>query len=76
MFLSKDDNLSSSPQYLGYLILKVLEGSENKKVTIFDIVDKFKAEFGIVHYQQVLFALMFLFQADIVDFSEPYIYVK
>ncbi len=76
MFLSKDDKLKTSPVFFGYLILKELQAAKDSKVTIVDIVERIKNEFELVHYQQILFALMFLFQAGLIDFNEPYIYTK
>ena len=76
MFLSKDDKLKTSPVYFGYLILKELEHNGDSKVTILDIVDRLKSEFELVHYPQVLFAVLFLFQSGLVDFHEPYLCLR
>ena len=43
---------------------------------IYEAVDIIKSELGIVHYKQLLFALMFLYQSGVIDFAEPYIYTK
>lgn len=76
MFLSKDDKLKTSPVYFGYLILKELQEAKDSKITILDIVERIKNEFELVHYHQILFALIFLFQAGLIEFNEPYIYTK
>lgn len=74
--ISRDENIKSTSVYVGYLVLKALRRNRQRKITIFDAVETIKAERGFVHYRQLLFALMFLYSADIIDFVEPYIYRK
>ena len=35
-----------------------------------------REELGLVHYRQLVFSLVFLHEAGIIDFAEPYIYTK
>lgn len=74
--VSRDENIKSTSVYLGYLILKALKRNKHGKITIFDAVEVIKGEQNIVHYRQLLFALVFLYSANIIDFVEPYIYRK
>lgn len=76
MILSKNTKITTSPAYLGYIILKRIRKSKEEKVMIYEIVEAIKSELGIVHYRQLLFALLFLHQSGIIDFAEPYIYKK
>lgn len=74
--ITKDENIKTSPVYLGFLILRELGKKEDGKVTIYEVINKLKTELGLVHYRQVVFALIFLYMNNIVDFSNPYIYKK
>lgn len=72
--LSKDEQIKSSSIYLGYIVLKELQNSANGKISIYDLIELLRKKNGIVHYRQLLFALIFLYTSGVVDFSEPYIY--
>jgi hypothetical protein len=71
--ISKDEQIKTSVVYVGYLILKELRKHKDNKVSIFDLTDMLKKR-NIVHYRQIIFALMFLHSCGIIDFREPYIY--
>lgn len=72
--ISKDDNIKTTPIYIGYLILKILKSKRDGKVSIFEVTDKLKKDLKIIHYKQIVLALTFLYTAGIIDFTEPYIY--
>ncbi|MFA7285236.1 MAG: hypothetical protein WC011_00095 [Candidatus Paceibacterota bacterium] len=74
--INKDEKLKTSPPYLGYLILKKISKTEEKKVMLDDIFLKLKAEIGSLNYRQFMFTLIFLYQSGIIDFAEPYIYKR
>jgi|JI8StandDraft_1071087.scaffolds.fasta_scaffold58823_2 hypothetical protein len=71
--ISKDEELKASSVYIGYLILKRLNKKKDNRITIFDLVEELK-EHKVIHYRQILFALMFLHTCGVIDFVEPYIY--
>lgn len=71
--ISKDEQLKTSVVYVGYLILKQLKRSKQNKISIFEIAAALNQR-GIIHYRQILFALLFLHTCDLIDFKEPYIY--
>lgn len=71
--ISKDEQIKTSVVYVGYLILKELRKHKDNKVSIFDLTEMLKKR-EIMHYRQIIFALMFLHSCGIIDFREPYIY--
>ena len=71
--ISKDEQIKTSVVYVGYLILKELKKHSDSKVSIFDVSEMLKKR-NIVHYRQIIFALMFLHSCGVIDFKEPYIY--
>lgn len=76
MLITKDEVITSSPLYIGYLILSKLKKKEDGKITLHEVVEKLKDDIGIVHYRQFVFALIFLYQSGTIDFAEPYVYKK
>lgn len=74
MLITKDENIKTSPIYIGYLVLKVLNKSTEGKVSIFEVVNKLKKDLSIVHYKQMVYALIFLHMSGVINFSSPYIY--
>lgn len=73
-FITKDEDIKTTPVYIGYLILKLLKKSNDGKVSIFELNEKLKGELKVVHYRQLVLSLSFLHAVGIVDFSEPYLY--
>ncbi len=71
--ISKDEQIKTSVVYVGYLILKELKKQKDDKLSIFELSDALKKR-NILHYRQIIFALMFLHSCGIIDFQEPYIY--
>ena len=74
MLVSKDENIKTSAVYVGSLILEQLKKSKKDRITIFEIAEDLQ-EKNIISYRQIVFALMFLYSCEIIDFKEPYIYV-
>lgn len=72
--IARDENIKSTTVYIGYLILRALKRSRQRKITIFDAVETIRNEHGFVHYRQLMFALSFLYSTNVIDFVEPYIY--
>lgn len=74
--MTKDEDISTSPIYIGYLVLKILKSKKDDKVSIFEVTEKLKKELKIIHYRQVMLSLVFLYEAGVIDFTEPYIYIN
>lgn len=72
--ITKDEDLKTTPVYVGYLILKILKKKKDDKVSIYELIEKLKTELKVVHYRQVILSLSFLHTVGVIDFSEPYIY--
>jgi hypothetical protein len=72
--ITKDENLKSTPVYIGYMILKILKKSGEDKISIFEVTEKLKKEIKVVHYNQFLLALIFLYAIGTINFTDPYIY--
>lgn len=71
--ITKDEDIKTTPIYVGYLILKIIKSGKNDKISIFEIAESLRRN-KIVHYRQIILALTFLYTAGIIDFSDPYIY--
>ena len=72
--INKDEQLTTTPIYIGYLILKTLKFKKDGKISIFEVIEKLKKELRIIHYRQIVLALIFLNCTGIISFTEPYIY--
>ena len=73
--ISKDENIKHSIIYIGYLILKDLSKSENARSTLYDIASSLSKQ-EVFSGEQLNYSLMFLFSLDIIEFEQPYIYIK
>ncbi|KIC01314.1 hypothetical protein OA88_14515 [Flavobacterium sp. JRM] len=73
--ISKDENIKHSIVYIGYLILKDLSKSKNGRSTIYDIASSLNSQ-EVFSGEQLNYSLMFLYSLDIIEFEQPYIYVK
>lgn len=71
--VSKDEPLSTSMVYVGYLVLKRLERAEDGRLSLTEIA-KYLADKGIKRSRPMMFALIFLHAAGIIEFKAPYIY--
>jgi hypothetical protein len=74
--ITKDEKIKTSSPYIGFLILKKLAKAKEQKLMLDEIISNLKQELGIINHRQVIFSLIFLYQAGIVQFAEPYIYKK
>lgn len=72
--ITKDEEIKTTPIYIGYLILKILKNKKDNKVSIFEVTEKLKKELKVIHYRQIVLSLTFLYSAGIINFTEPYIY--
>jgi hypothetical protein len=75
MLVSKDENIKTSSVYVASLILKKIQSQEVDKISIFDIVKHLK-KYDITRYRHIFFGLAFLYSTGIIDFREPFIYIK
>lgn len=73
MLVSKDENIKTSAVYVGSLVLQQLNETKKNKITIFEIAENLHKK-NIISYRHIVFALMFLYSCEIIDFKEPYIY--
>ncbi|NTV41098.1 MAG: hypothetical protein HGA61_02385 [Candidatus Moranbacteria bacterium] len=72
--ITKDEEIKTTPIYIGYLILKILKSKDDDKVSIFEVTEKLKKELKIIHYRQIMMSLIFLYAAGVINFTDPYIY--
>jgi len=72
---SKDEDLFKSSPYIGAEILKLLEKSEQSRISIFDVASqlKNKKKLGV---RSIYYGMLFLYSLDIIEFEEPYLISK
>ena len=75
MLVSKDENIKTSSVYIASLILKQIKKQKVEKISIFDVSRELKKH-NISRYRHLFFGLAFLYSSGIIDFKEPYIYIK
>ena len=73
--LSKDKPIKTSYIYGGYLIIKKIRKTAEKKLSFYDVSEELGKN-GIKHYRQQFFCLMFLYSTGIISFHEPYIVLE
>lgn len=71
--VSKDERLKTSMVYVGYLVLKQLERAEEGRLSLTEIA-AYLAKRDVNKSRPMMFALMFLHAAGIIEFRAPYIY--
>ncbi|MBT62353.1 MAG: hypothetical protein CML13_03985 [Puniceicoccaceae bacterium] len=71
--VSKDEALKTSMVHVGYLILKKLEKSSDARLSLTEVAAHL-AKYGINQSRPMMFALIFLHTAGVIDFTAPYIY--
>lgn len=76
MLVSKDENLKTSSVYVASLILKQIQKQKVDKISIFEISKELKNKHNISRYRHLFFGLAFLYSSGIIDFKEPFIYIK
>ncbi len=75
MLVSKDENIKTSAVYIASLILKKIQKQKVDKISIFEISKELK-KYNITRYRHMFFGLAFLYSSGIIDFKEPFIYIK
>lgn len=75
MLVSKDENIKTSSIYVASLILKQIQKKKVNKISIFEVSKELKKH-NITRYRHLFFGLAFLYSSGIVDFQEPFIYIK
>ena len=68
--ISKDENIKQSVIYIGFIILSKLK--KDSKISIYTMYEVLKKE-NITNTRQIMFALIFLYESNIIDFKELYI---
>lgn len=76
MIINKDERVRTSSPYLGFLVLKKLHRAKDQKLMFDEIVAGLKKEAGTINYRQIIFTMIFLYQAGVIEFAEPYVYKK
>lgn len=71
--VSKDEPLKTSMVHVGYLILKRLEKSQDARLSLTELAAHL-AKYGIKQSRPMMFALIFLHSAGVIEFTAPYIY--
>lgn len=72
-FVSKDESLKTSMPYVGYLVLKKLEKTDDGRLSLAEISHHL-TKLGVTKSRPMMFALIFLHLAGLIDFRAPYIY--
>ena len=75
MLVSKDENIKTSSVYVASLILKKINKEKTDKISIFEISKELK-KYKITRYRHMFFGLAFLYSSGIIDFQEPFIYIR
>ena len=71
--VSKDEPLTTSMVHIGYVILKEFESSGEDRLSLTAVTSALKKK-KITQYRPIMFALVFLHVAGVVDFKAPYVY--
>lgn len=71
--VSKDEPLKTSMPYVGYLVLKKLEKAKAGRLSLAEISQDMTKQ-GVTKSRPMMFALIFLHLAGLIDFRAPYIY--
>lgn len=71
---SKDEDLLKSAPIIGAEILKLLEGNEQPKVSIFEVAHKLKKT--TKGARSIYYGMLFLYSLDIIEFDAPYLVSK
>ena len=71
--VSKDESLKTSMPHVGYLVLKKLEKAEGGRISLAEVAQHL-GKHGITKSRPMMFGLIFLHLAGLVEFKAPYIY--
>lgn len=72
---SKDEDLLKSAPIVGYEILKLVDESDNTKISIFDIARRLKSKYK-GNARVLYYGMLFLYSIDVIDFDAPYVLAK
>lgn len=72
---SKTENLNFSPPVIGSDILKIFKHKKTNKLNIIDLMKTLNKSKKISP-KSLYGALIFLYTIDLIEFNEPYIYLK
>ena len=75
MLISKDENIKTSSVYVASLILKQIKREKVDKISVFEVSKELR-KYKIFRYRHLFFGLAFLYSSGIIDFKEPFIYIK
>lgn len=75
LLVADNESIKSSSVYIGFLILKELNKSNLKKISIYTVSDMLKKK-GIKNSRQLIFGLSFLYSLGIIRFEEPYLWIE
>jgi hypothetical protein len=70
--VSKNENLEKSAPVIGAEILKLINASENRMISIFDAA-RFLRKSNKIGAKSLYYGILFLYALDIIEFDEPYI---
>ncbi len=70
----KDEAISKAPPIVGFEILRYVQATERKTISIFDVVNHFKEE-AWFSANSFFYGLTFLYALGLMDFEEPYLVV-
>ncbi|CAD75554.1 MAG TPA: hypothetical protein DDX19_23980 [Rhodopirellula baltica] len=71
--VSKDELLTTSMPHIGYVILKQFEATGGSQLSLTEITSNLKRK-HITGYRPIMFALIFLHLAGIIEFRAPFVY--
>lgn len=69
---TKDEDLIKSAPYIGSEILKQLEGSDDGRISIFNLAKNLRKT-NKISARSIYYGMLFLYSLDIVEFDEPYL---
>ncbi len=71
----KDEPTDRAPAIVGFEIARYLQKAGKSRISIFDVVEKFKSEPWFT-WNAFFYGLIFLFSVGLIDFDEPYLLVR
>jgi hypothetical protein len=69
---TKDEDLQKSAPYIGFKILKMLNASEDERVSIFDVAKNLRKT-NDLSVRGIYFGVIFLYALEIIEFDQPYL---
>lgn len=69
---TKDEDLMRSAPFIGAEILKQLQGSDDGRISIFNLAKKLRKS-NQMSARSIYYGMIFLYSLDIVKFEEPYL---